>query len=254
MFPCKCPFFQSSLVWLTGLKHNYNWGFFCCLYLFKSYLTCLKNASFDGSFDSSVDFFKYSSSDVTLIDGSPYVEYHRIDSLSVRNAYINLKMGYFQFECMEKAGKTNYYWRCNLGPADPLHALLWRLGQVMNSPIYLVTPGRSMLFALGVGCSCFSVMLCCSVLPLKLNPNTSPASSPGLCFVDPPRDGVVCCSFPLMSGQTIIREWIHWDRAWCQTCFTVDALLNLKIIAILCVISNWFYYKGLNQWMSAEGE
>lgn len=144
-------------------------------------------------------------------------------------------MGYFRVYCMAKAEKNYWLQAHNWGPADPLHVLLWWLGQVMNSPVYLCTHDCSTLFAgvLGVCCFCSFVLFCSSVLPLKLNPNTSPASSCGLCFVNPPWEGGVCYSFSVMSVQTIITEWIHWDRAWCQTCFSVDALLILKIIAIL---------------------
>lgn len=42
---------------------------------------------------------------------------------------------------------------------------------------------------------------------LKLNPTTSSAFSCGLCFCGPQRG--VCYSFPVLSKQIVIREWIH---------------------------------------------
>lgn len=58
---------------------------------------------------------------------------------------------------------------------------------------------------------CRSAAPCCH---LELNLTT--ASSCRLCFLGPRRG--VGHSFPVMSKQTVSRDWTHGDRAWHQTC------------------------------------
>lgn len=114
------------------------------------------------------------------------------------------------------------------GSVDPSQDPLSWLGRVFNPlPSLLIAPccycARYMLLML-LCCPGYSAALCYSAAP-QLNPTTFPASSCGFYFFDP--SGGCLIFIPCNSGQTIIREWIHWDTAW--VCFYVAKLMLYQI-------------------------
>lgn len=96
-----------------------------------------------------------------------------------------------------------------------------------------------MLFAVDVGCSCCAVMFCCSALPLKLLWalfRQSPSGGGRLLFIP--------CNVWADShqGMKTLRQSLMPNLlcCWCSANFENNCHL-------LC-----FYYKWMNEWMSAE--
>lgn len=178
-----------------------------------------------------------------LIDGSLYAEYHRMDSLNVLMHILTQRWGGIL--------DSNVWWKQKKTKSYCKHIIQDQLIHTCPSVVIRAfiefprLPGRSWpLHAVCAGVSaapaalCYSAALCCHWSSIPTPRQQPPVGSVSSIPIGGGRGGCLLfipCNVWADYHQGMNALNLVWHRTWCQTCFSVNALLTLKIILVIYI-------------------